>query len=100
MKELSLLAVARERNGTVPNKPPLHEERNRQRNLLSKEGHLSYVSFRADRLLFRMFSRSPERIGPGADNKAKMAEDRKNESDAGCLKPATNDRTIKTVKHV
>lgn len=27
-------------------------------------------------------------MGPGADNKEKMLKNRKNDSDAGCLKPA------------
>ena len=87
MKEWSLLAEERENRDRPPTSVTLRRSNAAEGSAIGRRiSKPCILSCRA--LAVLTFSRNAERIGPGADNKGKMPEDRKNESEAGCRKPA------------
>ena len=82
-----LLKKGRE-TGQSPSKRLLCEETMRTEDPAIGRRTLKPCIFPCRPLAVSVYDRNPARMGSRADNKEKMPKDRKNDNDAGCLKPA------------
>ena len=83
-----LLGEEREWNGTISKKAPALRGGNATDGSATERKTSGPCMYSCRPLAVSVYTRSRERMEPEADHKEKMPKNRKNDSDADCLKPA------------